>query len=97
MSASWWYNLTMEESVELTVSMDSYDGVDLDLFLFRDGDGDGFSPQEKKSRDHGADLFGTISLIDPEDGLYGLAVHGYSVDGEGADFWIDIEVVAGSS
>jgi hypothetical protein len=35
MTASWWYNLTMEEASELTVSMDSYDSVDLDLFLFQ--------------------------------------------------------------
>ena len=51
MTASWWYNLTMEEASELTVSMDSYDSVDLDLFLFRDEDGDGiFSSGEEVTR-----------------------------------------------
>ena len=78
--------------------MDSYDGVDLDLFLFRDDDGDGlFSSGEEVTRSWSGSSSESISLIDPEDGLYGLAVHGYSVDGEGSDFWIDIEVVAGSS
>ena len=98
MSASWWYNLTVEEASEITVSMDSYDSVDLDLFLFRDDDGDGlFSSGEEVTRSWSGSSSESISLIDPEDGLYGLAVHGYSVDGEGSDFWIDIEVVAGSS
>ena len=98
MTASWWYNLTMEEASELTVSMDSYDSVDLDLFLFRDEDGDGiFSSGEEVTRSWSGTSSETISVTDPEDGLYGVAVHGYSVDGEGADFWIDIEVVAGSS
>ena len=98
MTASWWYNLTIEEASELTVSMDSYDGVDLDLFLFRDENEDGiFSSGEEVSRSWSGTSSESISATDPEDGMYGIAVHGYSVDGEGADFWIDIEVVAGSS
>ena len=98
MTASWWYNMTVEEVSELTISMDSYDSVDLDLFLFRDGDGDGiFSQGEEVTRSWSGSSSETISLNGPDDGLYGVAVHGYSVDGEGADFWIEIEVVAGSS
>ena len=98
MTASWWHNLTIENATELSISMDSYDSVDLDLFLFRDDDGDGaFSSGEEVTRSWSGTSSETISVTDPEDGLYGVAVHGYSVDGESASFWIDIEVVAGTS
>ena len=48
MTASWWHNFSVEEASELSISMDSYESVDLDLFLFRDDDGDGnFSSGEE--------------------------------------------------
>ena len=98
MTASWWHNLTIEEATELSISMDSYDSSDLDLFLFRDDDGDGaFSSGEEVTRSWSGESSESISLTNPQDGLYGVAVHGWSVDGESSRFWIDIEVVAGSS
>ena len=33
MTASWWRNLTVEDASELSISMDSYQDADLDLFL----------------------------------------------------------------
>ena len=98
MTASWWYNVSIEEATELSISMDSYDSSDLDLFLFRDDDGDGFfSSGEEVTRSWGGTSSESISLTDPQDGLYGISVHGWSVDGQSSRFWIDIEVVAGSS
>jgi len=98
MTASWWHNFSIEEATELSISMDSYDSSDLDLFLFRDDDGDGvFSSGEEVTRSWSGTSSESISQTNPQDGLYGVAVHGWSVDGESSRFWIDIEVVAGSS
>ena len=98
MTASWWHNLSIEDATELSISMDSYDSSDLDLFLFYDGDGDGeFSSEEEVSRSWGGTSSESISLANPQDGRYGVAVHGWSVDGESSRFWIDIDVVAGES
>ena len=98
MTASWWHNFSIEEATELSITMDSYDSSDLDLFLFRDDDGDGvFSSGEEVTRSWGGTSSESISQANPQDGRYGVAVHGWSVDGESSRFWIDIEVVAGSS
>ena len=98
MTASWWYNLSIEDATELSISMDSYDSSDLDLFLFRDDDGDGsFSSGEEVARSWSGTSSESISRTNPQDGLYGVAVHGWSVDGESSRFWIDIDVVAGTS
>ena len=98
MTASWWHNITLESASEMSIRMDSYEDVDLDLFLFRDDDGDGFfSSGEEVSRSWGGTSAESISLTNPGDGLYGVAVHGWSISGESAGFWIDIEMVAGNS
>ena len=98
MTASWWHNISVEDATEISISMDSYDSVDLDLFLFRDDDGDGnFSSGEEVTRSWSSTSSESVALTNPDDGLYGVAVHGWSVDGESARFWIDIEVVAGTS
>lgn len=98
MTASWWYNLSIAEATELSISMDSYDSSDLDLFLFFDDDGDGdFSSGEEVSRSWGGTSSESISLDNPQDGRYAVAVHGWSVDGESSEFWIDIDVIAGTS
>ena len=98
MTASWWHNISIENATELSISMDSYDSVDLDLFLFRDDDGDGeFSSGEEVRRSWSSTSSESITIENPEDGLYGVAVHGWSVDGLSASFWIDIDIVAGSS
>jgi subtilisin family serine protease len=98
MTASWWHNFSIEEATELSISMDSYDSSDLDLFLFHDEDGDGeFSSGEEVTRSWGGTSAESISIANPQDGAYGVAVHGWSVDGGSSRFWIEIEVVAGSS
>ena len=98
MTASWWHNLSIDAATELSISMDSYDSSDLDLFIFYDDDGDGaFSSGEEVSRSWGGTSSESISLSNPQDGRYGVAVHGWSVDGESSRFWIDIDVIAGES
>ena len=98
MTSSWWHNFSLADTTELSIEMDSPDSVDLDLFLFRDDDGDGiFSSGEEVERSTGGESDETIDLTEPEDGLYGVAVQGWSVDGESAEFWIDIEIVSGTS
>ena len=98
MTASWWHNLSVEDATEISISMDSYDSVDLDLLLFRDDDGDGnFSSGEEVTRSWSSTSSESVALTNPDDVLYGVAFHGWSVDGESARFWIDIEVVAGTS
>jgi len=98
MSASWWHNLTIEDASELSISMDSYVDADLDLYLFRDDDGDGnFTSGEEVSRSWSGTSSESISVSNPADGEYSVAVHGWSVDGNSAGFWIDIEVLSGDS
>jgi hypothetical protein len=98
MTASWWQNLTLEGASEISVSMDAYEDADLDLYLFHDGDGDGnFSAGEESRRSWSSTSSESVTLMDPEDGLYGIAVHGWSVDGESVGFWIDIDVVSGTA
>ena len=98
MTASWWHNLTLENASELSVSMDAYEDADLDLYLFHDDDGDGnFSADEESRRSWSSTSSESVTIADPEDGLYGVAVHGWSVDGESVGFWLDIDIVAGAA
>ncbi len=95
MSSSWWHNFTLDEVSELSISMDAYDSADLDLFLFRDDNEDGiFSSSEEVSRSWTGSSSENIQLTDVENGLYAVAVHGYSVSGE-VQFWIDISMIGG--
>ena len=95
MTSSWWHNFTLEEISQLSISMDAYESADLDLFLFFDDNEDGqFSSNEEVSRSWSGTSSENIELNDVENGLYAVAVHGYSVSGE-VQFWIDIGMVGG--
>ena len=95
MTASWWHNFTVDDVSELSISMDAYDSADLDLFLFYDDNEDGiFSSSEEVSRSWSGSSSESVHLTDVENGLYAVAVHGYSVSGE-VQFWIDIDIVGG--
>ena len=95
MTASWWHNFTVDEVSELSITMDAYDSADLDLFLFYDGNEDGiFTSGEEVSRSWSGSSSESVELNDVENGLYAVAVHGYSVSGE-VQFWIDIDMVGG--
>ncbi len=95
MTASWWHNFTVDEVSELSISMDAYEDADLDLFLFYDDNEDGiFSSGEEVSRSWSGTSSESIQLTDVENGLYAVAVHGYSVSGE-VQFWIDIDMTGG--
>ncbi|PXF24362.1 MAG: hypothetical protein CXX70_12080, partial [Methanobacteriota archaeon] len=96
MTASWWHNMTVQNSTELNIRMNAHDDADLDLFLFRDSNEDGeFSSGEEVARSWSGSSAETIRIVDPDDGLYSVAVHGYSVPSGTVQFWIDIEVVGG--
>ena len=96
MTASWWHNMTVQNSTELNIKMNAHEDSDLDLFLFRDSNGDGtFSSGEEIARSWSGSSAETIRIVDPEDGNYSVAVHGYSVPSGTVQFWIDIEVVGG--
>jgi subtilisin family serine protease len=96
MSASWWYNFSVEDAAELSVRMNAHDDADLDLFLFRDADGDGvFESGEEIQRSTSATSAETVMVDSPVDGNYSVAVQGWSVPSDTVQFWIDIEVVAG--
>ena len=95
MTSSWWHNFTVDEVSELSISMDAYDSADLDLFLFYDDNEDGiFASSEEVSRSWTGSSAENIQLNDVENGLYAVAVHGYSVSGE-VQFWIDIDLIGG--
>ena len=88
--------MTVHNSSELNIRMNAHDDADLDLFLFRDSNGDGeFSSGEEVTRSWSGSSAETIRIVDPDDGLYSVAVHGYSVPSGTVQFWIDIEVVGG--
>ncbi|RZD50350.1 MAG: hypothetical protein CXT65_02170 [Methanobacteriota archaeon] len=96
MTASWWHNMTVQNSTELNIKMNAHEDADLDLFLFRDSNGDGtFSSGEEITRSWSGSSAETIRIVDPEDGNYSVAVHGYSVPSGTVQFWIDIEIVGG--
>ena len=96
MTASWWHNMTVQNSTELNIKMNAHGDADLDLFLFRDSNGDGtFSSGEEVTRSWSGSSAETIRIVDPDDGNYSVAVHGYSVPSGTVQFWIDIEVVGG--
>ena len=96
MTSSWWHNVTVQNSTELNIEMNAHDDADLDLFLFRDSNGDGsFSSGEEIARSWTSSSAEEIRIVDPEDGNYSIAVHGYSVPGDMVQFWIEIEVVGG--
>ena len=96
MTASWWHNMSIENSTEIDIRMNSHDDADLDLFLFRDSNGDGtFSSNEEITRSWSSSSSESVRITDPEDGYYAVAVHGYSVPSGTVQFWIDIEVIGG--
>ena len=95
MTSSWWHNFTLDDVSELSISMDAYDSADLDLFLFYDENEDGiFSSGEEVARSWTGSSAENIQFNDVENGLYAVAVHGYSVSGE-VQFWIDISMTGG--
>jgi len=97
MTASWWHNFTIENATELSITMDAYEEADLDLYLFRDDDQDGeFESGEELARSWSSTSAESIELDTPEDGNYSVAVHGWSVS-DSVQFWIDVEIVAGTS
>jgi subtilisin family serine protease len=96
MTASWWHNLTVQNASEISIEMNAHGDADLDLFLFRDSNEDGeFSSGEEVSRSWSASSSESIDIINPEDGQYAVAVHGYSVPSGTVQFWIDVDVVGG--
>jgi len=100
MSASWWRNITLNNSESLSVEIDTeghHGDSDLDLYLFRDLDGDGnFSSDEEIEKSVSGDSSEKVEVSNPDDGLYGIAVLGYSVPGDSINFWISIDEIGGN-
>ena len=102
MSASWWRNLTLNNSKSLSIEIDVAsedslsDDSDIDLYLFRDQDGDGdFSSDEEIAKSTSSDSSEKIEQSDLTDGLYGIAVLGYDVPGGTMNFQITIQEFGG--
>lgn len=96
MDASWWHNFSLSNVEEIAINMDSYGDSDLDLYLFRDSDEDGnFSSNEEVARSWSSSSSESISVMNPEDGNYSIAVLGWSVPGETVQFWLNGEIVGG--
>ena len=88
--------MSIHNSTEIDIRMNSHDDADLDLYLFRDSNGDGtFSSNEEVTRSWSASSSESIRITSPEDGYYAVAVHGWSVPSGTVQFWIDIEVIGG--
>ena len=97
MTASWWHNFSIENATELSITMDAHEEADLDLYLFRDDNEDGeFESSEELARSWSGTSAESIEIDTPEDGNYSVAVHGWSVS-ESVQFWIDVEIIAGTS
>ncbi len=95
MSASWWYNFSLADVSELEVKIDCSEDADLDLYLFRDDDQDGiFESGEEIGNSRGGNSDESISISDPDNGNYSIAVLGWSVPGS-VNFWMDLEIVGG--
>ncbi len=100
MTASWWNNLSINNSDSISVEIGvegHHADSDIDLYLFRDSNGDGeFSSGEEIQKSTSGDSSEKVEVSNPEDGLYGIAVHGYDVPGGAINFWISIEEVGGN-
>lgn len=97
MDASWWHNFSISNASEISINMNSYGDSDLDLYLFRDSNGDGnISSDEEISRSWGSSSSESISIINPEEGNYSIAVLGWSVPGESVQFWLKGEIIGGN-
>ncbi|MBP12244.1 MAG: hypothetical protein CMA71_01710 [Euryarchaeota archaeon] len=100
MTASWWKNLTINNSESLSIEIDAeghHSDSDIDLYLFRDSNGDGvFSSEEEIEKSTSGDSSEKVEISNLEDGLYGIAVHGYDVPRDSINFWISIDEVGGS-
>ena len=100
MTASWWKNLTINNSESISIEIDAeghHADSDIDLYLFRDSNGDGeFSSGEEIKKSISGDSSEKVEVSNPEDGFYGVAVHGYDVPGDSINFWISIDEVGGS-
>ena len=96
MDASWWHNLSLENTSEISINMDAYDDADLDLYLFRDSNDDGnYTSDEEIARSWSGSSAESITVSNPEDGNYSIAVLGWSVPGNSVQFWLDAEIVGG--
>lgn len=96
MDASWWHNFTLEDTSEISINMDAYGDADLDLYLFRDSNSDGnFSSDEEVARSWSGSSSESITLTNPENGNYSIAVLGWSVPGGTIQFWLESEIVGG--
>ncbi len=100
MTSSWWKNITINNSESISIEIDAeghHSDSDIDLYLFRDSNGDGdFSSGEEIEKSTSGDSSEKVEVSNPEDGLYGIAVHGYDVPGDSINFWISIDEVGGS-
>ena len=102
MSASWWRNITLNNSKSLSIEIDVAsedslsDDSDIDLYLFRDKNEDGeFSSDEEIAKSISSDSSENVEMTDLPDGLYGVAVLGYDVPGGSMNFQITIEDFGG--
>jgi len=97
MTSSWWHNFTIKDAAELEINMDSYDDSDLDLFLFMDNDENGIiTSSEQISSSRGSASSESIFIENPADGLYSIAVQGWQVSGTESNFWLELDIIAGS-
>ena len=96
MDSSWWYNFSLENTTEISINMDAYDDADLDLYLFRDSNQDGnYSSDEEVARSWSGSSSESLTLSNPEDGNYSIAVLGWSVPGDVVQFWLRSEIIGG--
>ena len=97
MDASWWHNFSISNASEISINMNAYGDSDLDLYLFRDSNNDGnFSSNEEVARSWSSSSSESISIVDPEEGNYSIAVLGWSVPGDSVQFWLKGEIIGGN-
>jgi hypothetical protein len=96
-TSSWSMEIDMVDGGLLEVSTDSFNSIDIDLYVLRDLNSNGVPNwgSEVIASSASPDETEFVSIKKPGDGKYWVFVHGWSVGGPSSTFDIDIDAIQG--
>jgi hypothetical protein len=96
-TSSWSMEIDMVDGGLLEVSTDSFNSIDIDLYVLRDLNANGVPNwgSEVIASSTSPDETESVSIKKPGNGKYWVFVHGWSVGGPSSTFDIDIDAIQG--